>query len=218
MQRHIPCEACLLLSKLEAGRATIFSGFPFARPKRPLPTTRPRPRIMNSLHPLVPSFICNLRSTRSLLWLLARSWGKASDAYMPFVPVSMEATTSAIYFPTLFSDRPSSSYFLISFVSVQSIFYSWLAGINCAPAEHTNTISYIASSSQKYQFSTSIKPPRLTCHPRRAQPTFGDLLLRAKAPAVKTASSSSNGVQRPRPRTCSQRHSCHRRRCDPRRC
>ena len=72
--RHIPREACPRLSKLEAGRPIIFQGLPFARiPKDPshYSTTRPRPRIMNSLHPLISSLPASMPKSS---WLLARRW------------------------------------------------------------------------------------------------------------------------------------------------
>lgn len=87
---------------LRRGERLSFQGSHSQRPKDPffaLPTTRPRPRIMNSLHPLIASLICehakpSLASSSEL--------GKASDACMPFVPVSMEATT-LLLLPNLLS-------------------------------------------------------------------------------------------------------------------
>ena len=100
---------------LRRGERLSFQGSHSQRPRDPffaLPTTRPRPRIMNSLHPLISSLICehakpSLASSSEL--------GKASDACMPFVPVGMEATT-LLLLPNLLT-------FFLSFLVVFTSFY-----------------------------------------------------------------------------------------------
>lgn len=213
MQRHIPSrprEACPRLSKLGAGRAIIFQGFALCKTLLS-PTIRPRPRIMNSLHlrhPLIPSFTCKHAKPS---WASSPELGKASEACMPFVPVSMEATTLPLLLcPTLFLSCLSLPSFYVS-CCFRLCTYPLVAASTAHALRVYYTIHHFLATPQ---LSTSLPQPRITCHPRRAQLTSGDLPLRAKV----LAASNCHGVQRPRLRTRSSRHSCHRRRRDPRRC
>ena len=98
--RHIPREACPRLSKLEAGRPTIiFQGCPIRKDPSHF---SPAP----AYHELTPVSIHNFifyQQARAAFLASSPVLGKASDACMPFVPVSMGSYYSVIYcFPTLF--------------------------------------------------------------------------------------------------------------------
>jgi len=139
MCRSIHAHACNGIShvklvhscqSLRRGERLSFQGFHSQDPKDPSHYS-PVP----AYHELTPSTysICILQSasTRSLLWLLARSWGKASDAYMPFVPVSM----GSYYFCYLLPDFVfGSSFPPPTFLSPSSLYKvsftrGWLAPI-----------------------------------------------------------------------------------------
>lgn len=155
----------------------------------------------------IPSFICKHAKPS---WGSSPELGKASDACMPFVPVSMEATTLLLLCPTFFPSCPSPSLFL-RFLLLSSLYIFTRGGIICA---RDQSILYNTSLPRHHPNS----PHRYHNHKSHATLAPHSLLLETFLCAQKyqhqqqaaVSSSSSNGIQRLRPRARSSRHSCHR--------
>jgi hypothetical protein len=129
--RHIPREACPRLSKLEGGATDYLSRASIRKdPRDPFPLlARARVSRTHSIH----LFHLYLQACEVFL-ASSLALGKASDACMPFVPVSMGSYYSAIYFPTFVF---GSSFLPLLFLSPSPLYKVTFTrgGNNCARSQ-----------------------------------------------------------------------------------